>query len=99
MSGGRGVGVATICRGVGDGQGVWVNAGVAMGRRVGDGGGARLGVDVGEGLAVDVGMALGGWLGDGRGAWVGPDAAIAIRPGRTRVVARISQGDDSWLPS
>ena len=91
MSGGRGVGVATIRRKVGDGQGVWVDAGVAVSR--------WLGVDMGEGLAVDVGLAVGRWLGEGRGVWVGPDAAIATRAGRVRVVASTSQAGDSWLPS
>ncbi len=95
MSGGRGVGVATIRRGVGDIQGVWVDAGVAVGRRVGTGIGVRLGVEVGVGLAVDVGVAVGRWLGDGRGVWVSPDAAIATRSGRARVVASTSQADDS----
>jgi hypothetical protein len=100
MSGGRGVGGATILCGVGEGQGVWVDAGMAVSRRVGDGVGVRLGVDVGEGLAVGVGVAVGRWLGEGRGVWVGPEGvAIATRSGWARVVATTSQAGDSWLPS
>ena len=109
MSGGRGVGVVTIRRGVGDDQSVWVDAGMAVGRRVGDGVGIRLGVNVGEGLAVDVGVgeglavgvgvAVGRRLDDGRGVWVGPDVAIATSSGRARVVASTSQAGDSRLPS
>ena len=99
MSGGRGVGVATNRREVGDGQGAWVDARVAVGSRVNEGVGVWLGVDVGEGLTVDVGVAAGRWLDDGWGVWVGPDVAIATNSGRARVVASTSQAGDLWLPS
>ena len=95
MSGGRGVGVATTRRGVGDGEGAWMDGEVAVERRVGDGLGVRLGVDVGEGLPVDVGVAVGCLLGDGRGVGVSPDAAIATGSSRARVVASTSQAGDS----